>query len=120
MSGRWDDYVLSLGGDNDPPEPLWQAAADNVQGRSMFVLGVGFDPRALVALRRFLALNHKQQPAVGYVQLPPPSAASGPVAQSTARANQAEFIEIVGEVETRWIEHQEVFSPANAGPRVRR
>ena len=115
------DYVIAFGGPDDMPASLWQAAAESCEGaRSMFVLGVGFDPRALVALRQFLDLDHKTPPIVGRIALPPPSAGSGVSARSMATENQEAFVELVADIEVREIKHQEVHAPSNAGPRVAR
>lgn len=49
MTSRWRDYVMAEG---DGVRDLWSAAA---AGRSTtFILGVGFDPRAMVGLEAFL------------------------------------------------------------------
>jgi hypothetical protein len=121
MTGRWADYVIAFGGPDDDPEPLWAAAAAaRLEKRSMYVLGVGFDPRSLVGLQRFLALDHPNDPVVGLVELPPPSAGSGLSARALATDNKNAFADLVRGVEVRTIEHKEVHSRSNAGPRVAR
>ncbi len=118
---RWHEYVIALGGLDDPPEPLWEAAIASALGKqSMYVLGVGFDPRALVGLQQFLALNHATPPLVGLIELPPPSAASGPSTRALAADNQAAFAKLVANIEVRTIEHRESHSHSNAGPRIAR
>lgn len=103
------------------PEEIWRAASTNGHDlASLYVLGVGFDPRSLVGLQRFLALDHQIPPVVGLVELPPPSPASGLSARALAADNQSAFEELVDGYEVRRIEHEEVHSQANAGPRVAR
>ena len=51
MSLRWQDYVLEYE-DNVPG--LWTSAF-GIANRATFILGAGFDPRALVGVERFLA-----------------------------------------------------------------
>jgi hypothetical protein len=48
---RWEDYVLASGAEE--VSKLWSAALA-LAHRVTFVLGVGFDPRALVALKSLL------------------------------------------------------------------
>lgn len=120
MNGRWNDYVLAFGGADDPAEKLWLAAANASGQRTMYVLGVGFDPRSLVGLQQFVALEHPKPPIVGLVELPPPSSASGLSARALASDNQDAFTRVVEGIEVRVIAHQEVHARSNAGPRVAR
>ena len=121
MSGRWSDYVIAYGGPDDQASSLWLAAAEATNpGRGMYVLGVGFDPRALVGLQQFLALDHLVPPVVGRIELPPPSAASGATTRTLATDNQAAFEDLVLRIETRTVAHEEVHTRTNAGPRVAR
>jgi hypothetical protein len=48
---RWEDYVLASGA--EAVSKIWSAALE-LERRVTFVLGVGFDPRALVALQSLL------------------------------------------------------------------
>ncbi len=118
---RWRDYVMGSGGSGDDPEALWEAASVNAEGKqSMYVLGVGFDPRALVGLQRFLALEQEMAPIVGLVELPPPSPMSGALAIGLAEQNRTKFEEMVATVEVRTVVHQDTHARNNAGPRIAR
>lgn len=119
MIGRWTDYVIAFGGGDPEPEDLWLAATVAEQ-KSMYVLGVGFDPRALVGLRRFLSLAHELDPVVALIELPPPSHTSGDTAVELAAVQQAQFEELTASVEVRRVEHRPVQSRSNAGTRVAR
>jgi hypothetical protein len=121
MTGRWDDYVMASDATDDAPESVWSAAAADIgERRSMYVLGVGFDPRALVGLQRFLGADHARPPIVGLVELPPPSPASGLSARALATENRTAFESLTENNEVRPIPHEEVHSRSNAGPRVAR
>ncbi|MEO7571257.1 MAG: hypothetical protein ABIX10_02360 [Acidimicrobiales bacterium] len=121
MSHRWEDYVIAFGDLNGPPEALWEAAAAAAgEQQSMYVLGVGFDPRSLVGLQQFLALDHPKPPIVGLIELPPPSPASGLSARALASDNRDAFDRLVASIEVRVVPHQEVHARSNAGPRVAR
>lgn len=120
MTARWDDYVFASDDGTELPEHLWRAAQAGTELASMYVLGVGFDPRALVGLQRFLALNHRQPQIVGLVELPPPSPASGLSARALAADNRAAFEQLLEGTEVRVIPHTSVHARSNAGPRVAR
>lgn len=121
MTGRWDDYVMASDPADDLPESIWSDAAADLGGRrSMYVLGVGFDPRALVGLQRFLGIDHTDPPIVGLVELPPPSPASGLSARALAAENRTAFDALTQNTDVRPIPHEAVHSRANAGPRVAR
>lgn len=123
MSARWDDYVIAFGDGADQPEDFWHAASDACGSgrRSMYVLGVGFDPRCLVGLQRYLASQDQAKPAVvGVIELPPPSSASDPAARALADDNRAAFNALVAGHEVRSIAYPEVHSRINAGPLVAR
>ena len=100
---------------------MWTAAERACNGkRSMFVLGVGFDPRALAALRLFLCVEHRSPPLIGLIRLPPPSDSSNPSSLARAEENQQAFDELTSRMDVREIPHQDVLSPASAGPRIAR
>src|SRR5437660_9174600 len=120
MSPRWEDYGIAYGGETDPPEELWLAAAEASKGRTLYVLGVGFDPRCLVGLQRFLGLALPDSPIVTRLELPPPSAASHPVARALAADNLTAFEELEGTAEIRVIEYPAVQERINAGPNMAR
>jgi len=118
---RWQDYVVGGGRADEPADALWSAAAEATDGqRSIYILGVGFDPRALVGLQQFLSLDHPRPPLVGLVELPPPSPASGLSARALAADNQAAFARLTRNVDVRTVPHQPVHARNNAGPRVAR
>lgn len=119
MRGRWSDYVIAFGGSGREPEELWTAAAA-ISGASMYVLGVGFDPRALIGLRRFLDAMVDTRIVVGLIELPPPTQTSGTIATELAAAQQAQFESMVEDYEVRRITHEAVQARSNAGTRVAR
>ena len=112
--------MLALGGPDDCSEALWLAAGACESGRSMYVLAVGFDPRALVGLRRFLELEHQRQPVVVLVELPPPSVLSGMEVRQSAARNRELLDRLTDNCDVRIVQHEEVHTPTNAGPRVSR
>jgi hypothetical protein len=121
VSNRWDEYVMASDASTLRPEEAWSAAVPPAGDlTTMYVLGVGFDPRSLVGLQRFLAADHRVAPVIGLVELPPPSQASGLSARALAADNQNAFENLADGYEVRRIEHEEVHSRANAGPRVAR
>jgi hypothetical protein len=65
---RWDDYVFACG--EGEVSKLWLAALE-LEHRMTFVLGVGFDPRALVALKSLLTQVGNQVVRVVRLGLPP-------------------------------------------------
>lgn len=69
MTPRWTDYVFTYGTDFRTREVLSAASCSNFP--SLYVLGVGFDPRCLVGLREFLELNHQVRPKILRVELKP-------------------------------------------------
>lgn len=121
MTLRWNEYVLSVDSDADRPEVQWSSGSESVYPRRpMFVLGVGFDPRALLGLQRFLRINHRAKPVVGLVELFPPSAASGTRARAAALLNREQFEYITKSVEVRTILHERVHARMSEGPRIAR
>ena len=118
---RWNDYVFALDDSQDSPEALWHAASEiGHQGRSMYLLGVGFDPRALVGLERYLAMNHRRSPVVGLIELSPPSPLSDATVTQLAERNRANFRTLVKGVELRSVSYMAGRTPSNTGLRVSR
>lgn len=118
MSERWLDYVMA-GSSESPVEALWKAAAEEAGGASLYVLGVGFDPRSLVGLQQFItALGHT--PEVARIDLPPPSPASDPLARTLAADNLALFDETLDATHVRVIPYPTVHERMNAGPLIAR
>jgi hypothetical protein len=120
MSYRWDDHVIAYGEENDPAEALWLAAAQACGGRTLYLLGVGFDPRCLVGLQKFLGLELPKPPVIVRLGLPPPSQASHPLARTLAADNRRAFEELVESMEVRLLEYPTVHERANAGPHMAR
>lgn len=121
MISRWANYLLASDGPGDDVAALWYAAAQSHEPlASMYVLGVGFDPRALVGLQRFLAADHAVPPIIGLIEMAPPSPTSGLSARALASDNRQAFDGLVADYEVRVVAHQEVHSRSNAGPRVAR
>ncbi|MXY13198.1 MAG: hypothetical protein F4Y46_04115 [Chloroflexi bacterium] len=121
LQGRWEDYVFAIEGYGETPEDLWNAAANATPGRrSMFLLGVGFDPRAVYGLQKFLALSHPIPPVIGLIELPPFSALTGRSVRNSANNNRQTFADSINGFEVRTIQYQEVHSALNSGPRISR
>lgn len=120
MNNRWANYVLGSEAAGDDLAALWLSGAGEPPLASMYVLGVGFDPRALVGLQRFLAADHAVSPVIGLIEMAPPSPTSSLSARALAADNREAFNALVADLEVRVVEHQEVHSRGNAGPRVAR
>lgn len=120
MSGRWDDQVVAIDSAHDSCEVLWRAGAETGGGRSLFVLGVGFDPRSLVGLQQFLTTTLPERPTIVRIRLPPPSPASDPRTRALASDNDAAFRELVDESRVRVIDYPPVYERINAGPKIAR
>lgn len=119
MTTRWTDYVIASGG-SDAVEELWRGGARAGSSQSIFLLGVGFDPRALVALQQFLATGWDEPPIIGVIGLPTPTGEAGVAAQGLASANQAAFEELVAGLEVRRVDYPPVREAINAGPTIAR
>lgn len=125
MSNRWNDYVSAYAdeivdsSDPEPVERLWAAAAETAAGRSLYALGVGFDPRCLVGLQKFLALG-LDAPLIVRFELPPPSEASHAVARTLATDNLRAFAEMVKALSVKVIPYPAVHERVNAGPQLAR
>jgi len=79
---RWEDYVLASG--DEEVSKLWSTAVE-LERRVTFVLGVGFDPRALVALRSLL--THAGNKVVQVVRLGLPLAEDDDLTRELTQAN---------------------------------
>lgn len=71
MTLRWSDYVLAR---DDDATAAWEAAAQG--NRTLYVLGEGFDPRALTGLERLLASSAASQLTVASLPLAASSSSS--------------------------------------------
>ena len=67
MSLRWSDYVLARG---DDVVPAWVEAA--CAGKSVLILGEGFDPRTAFVLRRLIETGADEDLSVISLALAPP------------------------------------------------
>jgi hypothetical protein len=86
VSLRWNDYVLAR---SDDVVAAWAEASKN--GRTVYIVGEGFDPRALLGLERLLAADVTRDLAVISIELAPPGSTSvraGLVAQHVARLEE--------------------------------
>lgn len=120
MRGRWDDYVMASGTPDDPCEALWEAAAHEPRGGSMLVLGVGFDPRCLVALQQLLSIDLPSPLTILRIELPPQSPASDPTTRALAADNLEAFEQITETAEVTVIDYPPVQERINAGPKIAR
>ena len=105
--------------DNDPAE-LCKAAAECGGGRSIYVLGVGFDPRCLVGLQAFLSLDQASDPLIIRVNLPELSGESYPVVRTLAEDNDKAFRDLTSGLEVQALEFPDVHDRVNAGPALAR
>ena len=87
---RWEDYVLASG--DGEVSKIWSAALE-LERQVTFVLGVGFDPRALVALKSFLTQIVNK--VVRIVKLGLPSAEDDDLTRELTQANDRCLRELV-------------------------
>jgi hypothetical protein len=81
---RWEDYVLASG--NEEVSKIWSAALE-LGRRVTFVLGAGFDPRALVALKSLLTQVGSQ--VVRVVRMGLPSAEDDDLTRELTQSNDS-------------------------------
>lgn len=114
---RWEDYVLASGAGE--VSKIWSAALE-LERRVTFVLGVGFDPRALVALKSLLTQVGNQ--VVRVVRLGLPSAEDDDLTRELTQANDRCLRELVesGVVEVTPIAYPERVDSRAAGLRMSR
>jgi hypothetical protein len=114
---RWEDYVLASGA--EAVSKLWSAALA-LERRVTFVLGVGFDPRALVALQSLLTQAGKQ--VIRVVRLGLPSAEDDDLTRELTQANDRYLRELAesGVVEVESIAYPEGVESQAAGLRMSR
>ena len=115
---RWADYVIRYDDDDGALQGLLEAAGRG--RRTMYILGVGFDPRCLVGLQEFLATGEAGDFLILRVELPPPGFASDPAARALADDNDRAFIAMTADFDVRSISFPRVNDRANAGPQVAR
>ena len=109
---RWEDYVLASGAEE--VSNLWSPASA-LEHRATFVLGVGFDPRALVALKSLLTQVRNQ--VVKVVRLGLPSAGDDDLTRELTQANDRCLRELAqsGVVEVKLIAYPEGVESQAAG-----
>ena len=101
---RWEDHILASGAEE--VSKIWSAALA-LERRVTFLLGVGFDPRALVALKSLLTQVGNQ--VVRVVRLGLPSAEDDDLTRELTHANARCLKELVesGVVEVASIAYPE-------------
>jgi hypothetical protein len=114
---RWEDYVLASGAEE--VSKLWSAALE-LERRVTFVLGVGFDPRALVALKSLLTQVENQ--VVRVVRLGLPSAEDDDLTRELTQANDRCLRELAqaGVVQVESIAYPDRVASQAAGLRMSR
>jgi hypothetical protein len=114
---RWEDYVFASGA--GAVSKLWSAALE-LERRVTFVLGVGFDPRALVALQSLLTQAGNQVVRVVRLGLPP--AEDDDLTRELTQANDRSLKELAqsGVVEIELIAYPERVESQAAGLRMSR
>lgn len=119
MTSRWLDYVLA-DGMRSKAEELWLAATTNNVGRPMYVMAVGFDPRCLIGLAKFLDMYGRSNPLVVVIGLPPPRPTTDQEVVELATANQSTFDTLTQQVDVHRIDFPVVHEQASAGPAIAR
>jgi hypothetical protein len=114
---RWDDYVFACG--EGEVSKLWLAALE-LERRMTFVVGVGFDPRALVALKSLL--TQVQNQVVRVVRLGLPPSEDDDLTRDLTQANDRCLRELAqsGMVEVKSIAYPERVESQAAGLRMSR
>jgi hypothetical protein len=114
---RWEDYVLASGAGE--VSKLWSAALE-LERRMTFVLGVGFDPRALIALKALLTQVGNQ--VIRVVRLGLPLAEDDDLTRELTQANDRCLRELAqsGVVEVELIAYPGGVESQAAGLRMSR
>lgn len=118
MTQRWIDYVFA-NGTNSAPRDL-MAAGSSSDSPSLYVLGVGFDPRCLVGLREFLELDHQIAPKIIRIEMAPPGTATQPKILQMAEEHLAKFEALTTSVDVITIPYPAVGSLYSAGTALAR
>lgn len=113
MTPRWNDYAFA-NGTGTAPRDLMRAGL-SADSSSLYVLGVGFDPRCLVGLREFLKLDHKVPPKIMRIEMPPPGLATQTRVIQMAAEHLAEFEALTQGLDIGTISYPAVESPYSAG-----
>jgi hypothetical protein len=114
---RWEDYILASG--TEEVSKIWSAALE-LERQVTFVLGAGFDPRALIALKLLLAQVSNQ--VVRVVRLGLPSAEDDDLTRELTQTNDRCLKELVasGVVEVAPIPYPKGVESQAAGLRMSR
>lgn len=115
---RWSNYVAAFDDEDAHPERLWAAAAG--AGRSAYVLAVGFDPRCLIGLRRFLGVCSDDSPIIVRIELPEGSATPDSTAVQLAAAHNEEFHDLIVGLDVRTVPAPTAKDAANIGVLIAR
>ena len=118
MTQRWMDYVFANGTGSATRDLL--SAASSPDSRSLYVLGVGFDPRCLVGLREFLKLDHGVPPKIMRIEMTPPTPATQRTVIQMAAENLDEFRTLTNSFDVVTVSQPDVESPYSAGPAIAR
>ena len=113
MTQRWADYVFANGTSIAPRDLM--AAGSSSDSPSLYVLGVGFDPRCLVGLREFLGLDHQVAPKIMRIEMAPPGTATQPRVLRMAAEHAAEFEALTASLDVITIPYPAVENPYSAG-----
>jgi len=119
MKSRWEDYVIASDQAGNELSDMWLAGAED-GARTVWIMGVGFDPRSLVGLQLLLTVSLPGELEIWLIELPSPSPASDPQARALAADNVSAFESIIKNLEVKRIEYPSVHEPVNAGPRIAR
>ena len=113
MTQRWNDYVFANGTGTAPRDLM--GAASSSGSPSLYVLGVGFDPRCLVGLREFLELDHEVPPKIMRIEMAPPGPATQPRVIHMATQHLEEFEALTNDFDVGAISYPTVEDPYSAG-----
>lgn len=113
---RWDHYVMGHDGNGQSPEGLWVTASELAAEGSVYILGLGFDPRCLDGLRRFL--DCIEDPRIIAIELPPPADIADPYAVELAEGNREAFDSLTRDRGTHFVAFPNVEEQASAGRNI--
>ena len=117
MDLRWDNYVF---GSEDEATIELMRAGTSADCASLYVLGVGLDPRCLEGLTRFLSVGRPAASRVVRIELPRPTASSQTSAVNYAAKHLSKFESLTRDLEVQTIPYPVVESPSSAGPAIAR
>src|ERR1700730_3202580 len=114
MTLRWSDYVMAHDDGPGNVEDLWRAGR-SAGGLTLFVLCAGFDPRSLVALKRFIAAIGNDRLRVLSIGLRTTGADA--TTAGLARANSEELAQILSRPGMDWrqVPYPQVAETSSAG-----